>query len=136
MRVYVDSSVLLRIVLREPNCLRAWSRIQDAASSELLRVECFRTFDRARVAGYLADDEVADRRLAIDDMLESFDKVTLDRRILRAAAEPMPTTLGTLDAIHLASARALRARYPDVKFATHDKSLATAARAVGFSVLT
>jgi predicted nucleic acid-binding protein len=136
MRVYVDSSVLLRIVLKERNRLRAWSRIQAAACSELTRVECFRTLDRARLSGHIADDEVAQRRLAIDEMLESFDTIALDRRILRTAAEPLPTTLGTLDAIHLASARALRTRYPELTFASHDKALVIAARAVGFRVLT
>jgi predicted nucleic acid-binding protein len=115
--------------------LRGWSRIQYATSSELIRLECLRTLDRARILGQLADDEVAERRFAVDEMLESFDRVTLDRRILRAAAEPLPTTLGTLDAIHLASARAMRGRYPELKFATHDKALAIAATAVGFSVL-
>lgn len=135
MRVYVDTSVLLRVVLGEPGRLRAWSRIRHAASSELIRVECLRTLDRARLAGLLADDEVADRRSAVDELLVSFDKIVLDRRVLRSAAEPLPTTLGTLDAIHLASARALRIREPELRFATHDDALAIAARAVGFTVI-
>jgi uncharacterized protein len=135
MRVYVDSSVLLRIVLREPGRLRAWSKIQSAVSSELIRVECMRTLDRARLLRRLDDEEVAERRSAIDEMLASFDKVVLDRRILRAAAEPLPTTLGTLDAIHLASARALQRGHADLRFATHDRVLAIAARAVGLKIL-
>jgi uncharacterized protein len=135
MRVYIDSSVLLRIVLHEPGRLRVWSKIEAAVSSELIRVECLRTLDRARLVGKLDDEEIADRRSAIDEMLLSFDKVAIDRRILRAASEPLPTTLGTLDAIHLASARALRRTHAELKFATHDRTLAAAARAVGFTVL-
>jgi predicted nucleic acid-binding protein len=135
MRVYVDTSVLLRVVLGEPGRLRNWSRIEQAVSSELLRVECFRTLDRARLAGSLDDCEIASKREAVDEMLEGFDKIAVDRRILRSAAEPLPTTLGSLDAIHLASARAFRTRHPELKFATHDKVLAIAARAVGFTVL-
>ncbi len=135
MRVYVDTSVLLRVVLGEPRRLRAWSRIRHASSSELIRVECLRTLDRARLAGELADDEVAERRESVDELLASFDTITLDRRILRSAAEPLPTTLGTPDAIHLASARALRMRVPELRFATHDDALAIAARAVGFTVM-
>lgn len=133
--MYVDTSVLLRVVLGEPGRLRAWSRIRQVASSELIRVECFRTLDRARIAGTLADDEVAERRYAVDELLESFDKIALDRRILRSAAEPLPTTLGSLDAIHLASARALRVRVPELRFATHDNALAIAAHAVGFTII-
>jgi len=133
--VYVDTSVLLRVVLGEPKRLRAWGRIVKPASSELIRVECSRTLDRARLARRLADDEVADKREAVEALLTAFDLVTLDRRILRRAAEPLPTTLGSLDAIHLASAMALRSRVPELRLATHDEALALAARALGFTVL-
>ena len=135
MNVYVDTSVLLRVVLGEPGRLRAWSRIRRAVSNELIRVEALRTLDRARLAGVLADDEVATRRAAIDEVLAAFDLVAVDRRILRRAAEPLPTTLGTLDAIHLASAVSLRTRTPDLRLATHDEALTIAARALGFRVL-
>lgn len=135
MNVYVDTSVLLRVVLGERGRLRAWRRILRPFSSELVRVECLRTLDRARLAGALADDEVADRREATEELLATFDLVTIDRRILRRAAAPLPTTLGTLDAIHLASATALRLRIPDLRLATHDAALAVAARAVGFTLV-
>ena len=45
----------------------------------------------------------------------------------------MPTIVNTLDAIHLASAIALRDRRGiDLVFASHDDQQATAARALGF----
>jgi hypothetical protein len=45
----------------------------------------------------------------------------------------MPTIVKTLDAIHLASALAIRERRGiDLLFATHDNQQATAARALGF----
>ena len=135
MNVYVDTSVLLRVVLKEPHRLRSWRRIQRAFSSELIRVESLRTFDRARLAGVLDDEEVAERREAVEDLLKSFDQVAVDRRILRSAAEPLPTQLATLDAIHLASARAIRRRVSDLHVATHDEAFAVAARAVGFSLV-
>jgi hypothetical protein len=48
----------------------------------------------------------------------------------------MPTTVKTLDAIHLASAIVLRDRRGiDLIFATHDDQQATAARALGFAVV-
>jgi len=135
MLVYVDTSVVLRIVFGEPGRLRAWRRITRPMSSELIRVECFRTIDRARLVGALADDEVAERREAVEELLATFDLVTVVRRILRRAAEPLPTMLGTLDAVHLVSAMALRARTPEIRLATHDEALALAARAVGFSLV-
>lgn len=135
MNVYVDTSVVLRVVFGEPGRLRGWRRIVRPLSSELIRVECLRTIDRARLTGVLGDDEVAAAREAVEELLETFDLVALDRRVLRRASEPLPTTLGTLDAIHLATATALRARVPDLRLATHDQALAVAARAVGLAIV-
>lgn len=136
MRVYVDSSVVLRVVLSDGPRLSGWSKITHPVTSELCRVECFRTLDRLRLSSALDDDEVAARREAIEEVLESFTRVALDRRILRRAAEPMPTTLGTLDAIHVATALAVRQNDRTLtRVATHDAATATAARALGFQVL-
>jgi predicted nucleic acid-binding protein len=134
VKVYVDSSVVLRVVLGERGRLASWRKITAPVTSELARVECFRTLDRARLAGVLTDDDIADRRTLVDEILAGFDRVALDRRILRRATEPFPTTIGTLDAIHLASALALRTSIPDLRFATHDVALAIGARAVGFQL--
>jgi predicted nucleic acid-binding protein len=134
--VYVDSSVLLRIILGERGRLRGWTRITRAVSSELIRVECLRTIDRARIRERLPDDEVAARRTAVLEQLEAFDLVKLESRVLARAAEPFPTLIGSLDAIHLTSALLARGRIPQLaRFATHDATLATAARAVGFDVV-
>ncbi len=134
MNVYVDSSVLLRIVLHEPGALRQWRRITRPLASELIRLECRRTIDRARIRERLSDEAVAQRRAAVLEVLETFDIVPLDSLVLERAAEPFPTLLGSLDAMHLASALLARAQVHDLRFATHDGELATAARAVGFEV--
>ena len=56
--------------------------------------------------------------------------------VLARAAQPLPTELGTLDAIHLATALLWREHArTDVVMATHDVALATAARAHGFTVV-
>jgi len=133
--VYVDSSVLLRIVLGEPGRLREWSRITRALSSELIRLECLRTIDRARIRHHLADEAVAQQRAAVLEQLEGFEIVPVETAVLERAEEPFPTLLGSLDAIHLATALLTRAQVPDLRFATHDNGLAVAARAVGFTVL-
>lgn len=134
MIAYVDSSVLLRIVLGQPDPLEAWPRIERAVASELVRVECLRTIDRARLAGLLVDEEVASRRAGLIELLDAIEMVGLDPAILERAADPFPTLLGTLDAVHLATALAIRAELPDTTFATHDRSLGNAAAAVGFEV--
>jgi len=60
--------------------------------------------------------------------------IPIDARVLERAADPFPTTLGSLDAIHLASALLVRNRFEDLSLATHDDELAIAARAAGFRV--
>lgn len=130
----MDSSVLLRVVLGEPGRLRIWSRITGPVASELIRLECLRTIDRARIRLRLGDEEVADRRAAVLEAVETFSLIPVGPRILERAAEPFPTMLGSLDAIHLASALLVRDRFEDLSVASHDQELAVAARAVGFRV--
>lgn len=58
------------------------------------------------------------------------------RPVLTRAAQPLPISLGTLDAIHLVTALLWReATDTDPAFATHDTRLATAARALGLRVI-
>ena len=135
MTVYVDSSVLLRVVLAEPGRLRSWKAITRPIASDLVRLECLRTIDRARIRLGLDDEAVALSREAVVEQLETFELISLDPPVLERAAEPFPTVLGSLDALHLASALLVRGELPDLRFATHDRELAIAARAMGFDVL-
>jgi len=48
MTVYVDTSVVLRILLHEPNPVTIWGQWSKAYSSALWRVEALRTVDRLR----------------------------------------------------------------------------------------
>jgi predicted nucleic acid-binding protein len=134
LNVYVDSSVLLRIVLGEPQRLTTWSRIANPLSSEVIRLECLRTIDRARIRLELNDEDVARQRAAVLETIDAFSLVAVNPAILERAAEPFPTSLGSVDAIHLASALLARDRFEDLTLATHDGELAIAARAVGFRV--
>jgi hypothetical protein len=135
VNVYVDTSVVLRVVLHEQGALREWRRITRALASEVIRLECQRTIDRARIRERVGDPAVAQQREAVLELLDAFDIVPLDRVVLERAAEPFPTLLGSLDAIHLATALLARAQVENLHFATHDGELATAARAMGFKVL-
>jgi hypothetical protein len=81
------------------------------------------------------DEDIARRRSALLEALEAFDLIRVDRNILARAAEPFPTVLGTLDALHLSSALAIRPQVRDLVFATHDRELALAASAMGFAVV-
>jgi len=134
VKLYVDASVLLRVVLRERGALREWQRSTRLVSSELIRLECLRTIDRARIRERLGDEEVAERRGGLLDALRSIELLPIDRLVLERAAGQFPTSLGTLDALHLASALVAREEVPDLVLGTHDRELATAAHSVGFRV--
>jgi predicted nucleic acid-binding protein len=136
---YVDSSVVLRVVLGQPGRLAEWTEIATGIASRLLEVECLRMIDRLRVAGQLAVEDAVVRREAIFRILESLSVVEVTAEVLHRAAQPMAAPLGTLDAIHLATAelwRSARDRPGDsIVMATHDRALALAARGSGFRVI-
>jgi predicted nucleic acid-binding protein len=132
---YIDTSALLRIVLREQGALDDLRSYDALVSSELIAVESARTIDRLRLQGLLSADEAAARVRAVNDWLEAIDLVLLRPPVLSRASEPMPMPLGTLDALHLATALIWRDRMgPLPTVATHDTALGVAARAFGFDV--
>ena len=136
MNAYLDSSVVLRVVLGQPGGLAEWGDIRAGVASALVEVECLRTLDRFRLLRRIADAEIAARRAAVYRLLEAVEVVELDRIHLARASQPMPTELGTLDAIHLVTALLWRERRAaDLVMATHDVALGTAARASGLSVV-
>ena len=135
MIAYLDTSALLRIVLREPGALDDLRNYQALVSNELIAVESARTIDRLRIQGSLTADEAGERIRAVNEWLEAIDLVLLRPPVLSRASEPMPTSIGTLDAIHLATALTWRDRMgPLPEIATHDMALGAAARAFGFDV--
>lgn len=136
MIAYVDTSALLRLVLREPGGLQELRDCEALVSSELLAVESLRTIDRLRLQGSLSTEEAASIRGVVDDWLEAVDLVLLQRSVLARASDPFPTPLGTLDAVHLATALMWRERMKQaLVLATHDAGLALAARSFGIAVV-
>lgn len=136
MRAYVDTSALLRLVLREPGALNELRSCESLVSSELIGVEGYRAIDRLRLLGCLTAEEAAARLPIIGEWLEAIDLVLLRAAVLARAGEPLPAPLGTLDAIHLATALVWRDRTgQSLVMATHDAALGLAARAFGLEVL-
>ncbi len=136
MIAYVDASVLLRVALGQPDVLPEWRHIDEGVSSALVMIECLRTLDRLRLRVKLSDAEVATRRATILALIGSLELVDIDSVVLDRAAQPMPIELGTLDAIHLATALLWKdlARV-DLIMATHDTALALGAQAHGLHVV-
>jgi predicted nucleic acid-binding protein len=128
VKVYLESSALVKLVQREvesPALRRYLQKHRDdgRATSTLACVEVV----RAVAGGGPAATAHARRQLA------RIDQITLDRVLLDEAAMIAPgALLRSLDAIHLASARAIGA---DLRaLVTYDQRLAGAADAIGLFV--
>jgi predicted nucleic acid-binding protein len=133
---YVDTSALLRLVLREPGAVEEILSCDRLVSSELLAVESLRSLDRLRLQGALTTEEAAARRGVVTEWLEAVDLVMLRRPILARACDPFPVPLGTLDALHLATLLVWRERTGETAvLATHDAGLALGARSFGVEVI-
>ncbi len=134
MIAYLDSSVVIRILLGQKHPWGGWARWDRAYSSTLLHLECRRVIDRLRVESVLDDEGVAQVGSEFRRVQRSIGQLPLSPAVLNRAALPMPTVVKTLDAIHLASALLLRERrYPDLVVVTHDSQQARAAQALGFT---
>lgn len=136
MIAYVDASVLLRVALRQPDALPEWRKIDRGVASALITTESLRTLDRLRLRARVPDAEVATRRATVLALIASLELVDVDTLVLDRAAQPMPTEIGTLDAIHLATALLwMEHTGTRLVMATHDRALGVAARAHGMPVV-
>jgi predicted nucleic acid-binding protein len=135
MNVYLDTSVVLRRVLQQPNSLDSWGDWDAAFASVLLKIEYLRAVDQLRLEGYLSDDQRVLLHQELDRIQGTLHTVPLHDEIVTRAAQPFGTVLGTLDALHLATAMLLRERVgPQFVIVTHDRQLARAAQSSGFEV--
>ena len=135
MNVYLDSSVVLRRLQGETAPVATWGRWESAYGSVLLRVEVLRTIDRSRLKGAVTDQDVADLITKAHAIFDVIEFVALSPSILSRASQSFLTPLGTLDALHLATAlRLIEVGGLDLIFLTHDAELALAARSVNFTV--
>ncbi len=135
MNVYLDTSVVLRRVLRQPNRLASWGKWDAAFASVLLRVEYLRAVDRLRLEGYLSDEQRVVLHQELRRIEGAIHTVPLHDEIVAQAAGPFGTVLGTLDALHLATAMTLRRKLGlELAILTHDHQLARAAQSNGFDV--
>ena len=135
MKAYLDASVVLRRMLEEPGAIRNWSRWDLLVTSELLRVEAFRAMDRLRLAQRVDASRLAEMAESLRILISRLQEVAMDPAVLARAAEPFPTVIGALDAIHLATALVwVQENREPLVFLTHDLQLAIAARTCGFEV--
>ena len=101
--VYLDSSALVKLVVVEPESMALLAQLErwpQRVSSALALTDPPRALERAGLGA------AAHRRAR--EVLGRIALVNVDRRILATAATIEPSTLRNLDAIHLATALAVR----------------------------
>ncbi|MFD7448588.1 type II toxin-antitoxin system VapC family toxin [Kitasatospora sp. NPDC059827] len=129
--IYLDSCALLKFIKPEPEtaALRAWREAlpdgTELITSELARLEITRTLLRAGLSHQLVPYHV-------DQALRGAYRVDLSSAVLARALAYRTPRLGSLDALHLASAEPFRAELTD--FVTYDRELGRAAEELGFPV--
>ncbi len=122
---YVDSSAIVKLVAREPQsgALRRFLRRRGPlVSSALARAEVVRA---VRPLGSAAVKRAG-------DVLDRFELLRINDRVLTAAGHVQPDDVRTLDAIHLASAAAFDHELH--RFVTYDERMARAAIVMGLTV--
>lgn len=124
--VYIDTSAVVKLFVQEPESAALRKKLAQCptrASSALLRVELLRATRRAG----LPAATTAARRYVNDIFL-----IRLNDTLLERAATLEPTTLRSLDAIHLATALSLGNDLAEV--ITYDERMAEGASALGLRV--
>lgn len=136
---YLDSSVLVRVILEQPNPLADWNRLELGFSSQLARVECYRAIEGLWRRHILDEDQYESMRKRVDATFKNIELLEINEPILKLAAKPFAEWVASLDAIHLATAivcrRSQRVDERPILFATHDRQLAKAAEAMHFDVI-
>lgn len=132
---FLETSVLLRFVFGEAGGLSDLNRKSHLIASELIRLEALRTIDRMRIRQNLSSREVAYRMGGVSEVLKYVEMISIQSFVLERASVPFPVPLGTLDAIHLASALLWKqSERKNLIFLTHNLALARAATALGLDV--
>jgi predicted nucleic acid-binding protein len=132
---YIDSSVVLRRLLEQSGAipvLRQWRLF----SSQLVDVEVRRTLLRYHAEHALSAAKFSRRVREWNLVRDSIDLIPISNGIIQRAAEPFPTLVKALDAIHLSTALGWAGQTQEpLTILTHDSQFGIAASACGFAVV-
>lgn len=126
--IYIDSSVALARLFREPRSPPTVFWTEPLISSKLLEYEAWN-----RVHAYgLASSHADELRV----LLAGMELTEMTEAVLARALQPFPVPVRTLDALHLATCEFLRTQDDSVELASYDNRLLAAARALGIRMVT
>lgn len=134
MSFYLDTSAFFKLILAEKESEALRKKLSgEVFSSALTKLEVLRTIDRLAAENSIPDfQELAQNKAHSQFGGTNF--VEIDSSVLGMASsfQSLPY-LGSLDAIHLASAILIQRQISTL--VTYDKQLARAAKAMGFKVV-
>lgn len=132
MFAYLDSSAVLRWLLEDDQGIQGALRCDSQGASELLRIEVLRVLDRLRLMQQLDDTSLARAAVAFRKIYDSLTILPLSPAVKHRAAESFPTSIGTLDALHLASALLWAdAEGQELHLYSYDRQMNICARTLG-----
>ncbi len=124
--IYLDTSVALAHLLGETRRPTPGFWEEEMVSSQLLEYELL-----ARVH---ARGLTSSHGELVRELMQGIFLVELSGDVLERALDPLPFTLRTLDALHLATMHYLRRLGTPLTLASYDDLLITAARAMDFAI--
>jgi hypothetical protein len=124
--IYIDSSVALARLLFEPRSPLVQFWLEDLVSSRLLEYEVCN-----RIHAYdLTGSNIGPARA----LLAGITLMEMSETVLARALAPWPTSIRTLDALHLATVEYLRRQGETLEMASYDGRLLAAAQALGVPI--
>jgi predicted nucleic acid-binding protein len=136
VNLYAESSAVLAWLLGEEGGHRVREGLRRAElvmASDLTLLECDRVLIRAVTLGEIDEAAAADRREHLNAAAAHWHLWRLSADIIDRARHPFPAEpVRTLDAIHLASALAVRSTVPGVELLSLDDRIRRAGEQLGF----
>jgi len=136
LNIYAESSAVLAWLLGEPagrRVRKVLRRAELVLASDLVLIECDRVLIRAVTLGEIDEAAAADRRAHLNAAASHWHVYRLSLDIVERARHPFPVEpVRTLDAIHLASALAVRSTIPSVELLSLDDRIRRAVEQLGF----
>ena len=135
MVAYLDSSLVLRYILAGDLSIRHAAAFPRMISSELLEIECRRVLHRCRMAGDLTDETLLAALHRLEEVLAGTDLLELSSPIKTRAMESFPSSIKTLDTLHLSTAMIFLKFEPEehLSLFSCDRGMNLCARSLGLT---
>jgi predicted nucleic acid-binding protein len=136
LNIYAESSAVLAWLFGEEADYRVREVLRRAtlvAASDLVLLECDRVLIRAVTLGEIDEGTAADRRVLLNAAAAHWHLWRVSSEIVDRARRPFPVEpVRTLDAIHLASALAVRSAVPGIELLSLDDRIRQSGKQLGF----